>query len=78
MSPRFRLLRPVLAVTALLALSGCVAYPAGGYYGAPYGDPVYAPGPTVVVPIAPYYYGGSYGGYRGGYGGYRGGYGHGH
>lgn len=72
MSHSFRLLRPVLAVTAALALSGCVAYPAGGYYGAPYADQVYAPGPTVVVPIAPYYYGG---GYHGGYGAYRGGYG---
>ena len=40
--PRFvRLLAPALAIAALAALGGCVAYPApyatAGYYGAPYG-----------------------------------------
>ena len=54
------------AAIALLALSGCVAYPAGyGYAGAAPG--YYAPAPAVVVPVYPAY------GYRGGWGG---GYGH--
>lgn len=74
-----RLMRPV-AVAALLALSGCVAYPAGyGYYGGGGGGyyggrgGYYAPTPTVVVPVYPGY--GYRGGYGGGYGGgYRGGY----
>jgi hypothetical protein len=43
---------------ALLGLSGCVVYPAGGYYGGP--GYVYAPAPTAV------YVGGYHGyGYRG-------------
>ncbi len=62
------LLRPVLALSALALLAGCVVAPAGPYYG----GPAYAPGPTVVVPVTPFYFGGGYGGY----GGYRGGYGH--
>ena len=64
------LIRPAAALAALIALSGCVAYPEGTYG---YGGPAYyAPAPTVVVPIAPYrgWYGGGGGGwYRGGYGG---------
>jgi hypothetical protein len=67
MSCLVRLMRPVLALAALVLLSGCVVAPAGPYYG----GPAYAPGPTVVVPVTPYYYGGGYGGYRGGYGHYR-------
>lgn len=71
-----RLIRPA-AVVALVALSGCVAYPAGyGYYGGG-GGGYYAPAATVVVPVYPGYgYGGGYGG---GYGrGYGGGYGRGY
>jgi hypothetical protein len=67
MSLKVRLLRPALALaalTALAALGGCVAYPAGAY---PYGGAVYAPAPTVVVPVRPYYYGGYYGGYHRGW-----------
>ena len=73
---RKRLLTASAGLAALLALTGCVAYPADYY-----GGPVYAaPRATVVVPIVPYggYYRGGYGGgyrggYGGGYGGYRGG-----
>jgi len=36
---------PAVAALALLALSGCVAYPAGPGYGY-----AYAPGPVVVAP----------------------------
>ncbi len=52
------LMVPMLAIAALVSLSGCVAYPAygggGGYY---------APGPVVVAaPVyRPYYYGGGWG-----------------
>lgn len=71
--PLHTLTRLSLLLAAVSALAGCVAYP-GEYYGAP---SYYAPGPTVVVPIAPRgYYGGGGGGYYGG-GGYRGGYGRG-
>ncbi|HJS87959.1 MAG TPA: hypothetical protein VJ779_21105 [Acetobacteraceae bacterium] len=45
--PRF--LAPALAIAAAAALSGCVAYPAPGYYGGPYayGYPAYyAPAPV--------------------------------
>jgi hypothetical protein len=43
------LIRCAVAAGCLLALSGCVVYPAGGYYGHPH----------------PYYYGGGgYGYYR--------------
>ena len=42
------ILKPALLVLAgALALSGCVAYPAPGYYSYGYSDPYYAP----------YYYG---------------------
>jgi hypothetical protein len=72
MSRSIRLLRPVLALTVLVMLAGCVVAPASPYYGGPaYGGPGYAAGPTVVVPVTPYYYGGYYGGYRGGWGHYR-------
>ncbi len=40
--PRFL---PALAALMLLALGGCVAYPADGYYAEP--APVYAPPPTI-------------------------------
>lgn len=73
--------RPLLvpfAALALLALGGCVAYPAygpgyygGGYYGSGY---AYAPGYTYAAPVVVGGYG--YGG-RGYYGGgYNGGYRH--
>jgi predicted N-acetyltransferase YhbS len=55
------LTRLTIAAAAVLALSGCVVYPTGGYYGEP---GYYAAAPTVIV--APR---GHYGGY-GGYGGH--------
>jgi len=67
---RHTLLR-ILTATALLALSGCYAYPYGPYgYGPAYG-PAYA-GPVVAVPAPSIYVGGGWGH---GWGG--GGYGHG-
>jgi hypothetical protein len=70
MRTRSKLLSAAAAL-ALLALSGCVAYPAEPYgYGGGYGGGYYAAPPVVVAP-APYYYGGW--GYGGG-----GGWGHGH
>ncbi len=71
------------AAAALLALGGCVAYPAGpGYYGAApapapvaYADGGYyavAPAPVVVAPPVVIPFGGYYGGYRGGWGGHGG------
>jgi len=60
--------RIILAVGSLLALSGCVAYPAQPYgYGYGEGGGYYAPAPPVVVVPPPYY--GGYGGY--GWGGGR-------
>jgi hypothetical protein len=56
-----------LAMGALLA--GCVAYPAGGYYGGYAPGPYYAPTPYAVVapPVVGFWGGGyRYGGY--GYG----------
>lgn len=56
--------RSALAALALLALSGCVAYPGYGYgYGYPaYGYPAYAyAGPPVVVGV-----GGGWWGWHGG------------
>jgi hypothetical protein len=55
---------PALALASLVALTGCVAYPAGYGYGEAGG--YYAPSATVVIPAPvyrPYY-----GGYRGGWG----------
>jgi hypothetical protein len=55
--------RCTLALVALLALSGCVAYvpdAPGGYVGVP-----------IIVAPGGGYYGGYYGGYRGGYHGWR-------
>jgi hypothetical protein len=49
--PRTAIL-PALAALMLLALGGCVAYPAEGYYAEP--APVYAPPPTI-------FFGGSFG-----------------
>jgi len=60
------------ALLALLALTGCVAYPAGYGYGE--GGYYAAPAPTVVVPIVPWYGGWGYGGWGhggGGHGGWR-------
>lgn len=76
MKPRLELhikslLVPAVAFVALLALSGCVAYPGYGYGGGYYG----APAATVVVPVAPVYGWGGGWGHRGGWGG--GGWGHG-
>jgi hypothetical protein len=34
-----RRLTPILAIGVLALLSGCVVYPAGGYYGGGYGPP---------------------------------------
>lgn len=48
--PRFL---PALAALMLLALGGCVAYPADGYYAEP--APVYASPPPTI------YFGGSFG-----------------
>jgi len=64
-----RAMMPATVLLAALALSGCVAYPAGGYgYGY---APGYYPAPAVVVP-GPIIVGGGWGG---GYG--HGGWGHG-
>ena len=61
---RHTLLR-IITATALLALSGCYAYPYG--YGPAYG-PAYA-GPVVAVPAPSIYVGGGWGrGWGGGYG----------
>lgn len=69
-----RLLAPVLAVASLVAVSGCVAYPAGYGYGYAENGYYAAPEATVVVPAPVFGFGYGYGGgYRGGYGG---GYGH--
>jgi hypothetical protein len=55
------LMRPALALAAVLTLSGCVAYPAGYYGGGYYA----APAPVVVAPVYPRYYGwGGYGRWR--------------
>jgi len=62
-----RLVAAVAAI-AMLALSGCVAYPAGPYYGGPaytYAPAYYAPTPEVVIGGGGFGYGS---GYRGGYG----------
>lgn len=64
---RFQTLaRLTIAAAGVLALSGCVVYPVGGYYGQP---GYYASAPAVIVAPRPYY--GGYGGYHrhGGYGG---------
>ncbi len=45
-----RLLFPAAAI-GLLALSGCVAYPAPGYYGYGYGAPAYVAAPPVVIGV---------------------------
>jgi hypothetical protein len=47
--PANRLIRLAVALGCVLALSGCIVYPAGGHYGHPH----------------PYYYGGAGGGYYG-------------
>lgn len=67
-----RVLRLTAAAT-LLALGGCVAYPAGGSYysGGPgpvgYGGGYYAPAPVVVDAPVVVPFGGFFGGYGGGY-----------
>ena len=67
-----RALLPVAALSALLAVSGCYAYPVGGYADNGY---YAAPSAEVVVPVPIY---GGFGGYRGGYReGWGGGYGRG-
>lgn len=59
---RARAMVPLLASLALavglLGLSGCVAYPVGGYYA---GDGYYAPGGYAYAPLAGAYVGGGYG-----------------
>jgi hypothetical protein len=68
---RGRALAPLVAslllAIGLLGLSGCVAYPVGGYYTA---DGSYAPGGYAYAPLPGVYVGGGYGYYHG-YGGYR-------
>lgn len=72
---RTHLLRPAVAIAALLALAGCVVAPPGSYYGAAPGYPAYA----AAYPAYPAYYaappvgvviGGGWGrGWGGGWGG---------
>lgn len=59
-----RLLPAISGLAALLAVSGCVAYPAG--YG--YAEPGYYASPGVAVVAPPVVVGGGY--YRGGWGGW--------
>ena len=64
-----RALAPLAVLGMVVALSGCVAYPAGPYAEGPY---YAAPAPAVVLP--PVYVGGGWGwgggwGHGGGYGG---------
>lgn len=59
-----RLLVPA-ALLGLLALSGCVAYPAGPYGGYAYGPaPVYVAPPPVVVGVGGGWWGGRWGRWR--------------
>jgi len=65
-----RALAPLAILGMVIALGGCVAYPAGPYPAGPYaGGPYYAaPAPEIILP--PVYVGGGWGhGYGGGYGG---------
>jgi hypothetical protein len=55
-----KLLITLAAAAAVAGLSGCVAYPAGGYYGNGYYGNGYASGyyGGAVIETRPYYYGG--------------------
>jgi hypothetical protein len=67
---RGRAKAPLLAALAvgLLALSGCVAYPVGGYYA---DGGYYAPNGYAYAPLPGVYVGGGYGYYHRGWRGHR-------
>jgi hypothetical protein len=58
-----RLLASLALAIGLLGLSGCVAYPVGGYYDGGY----YAPGGYAYAPLPGVYVGGGYGYYHRGW-----------
>jgi hypothetical protein len=60
-----RALAPLAVLGMVVALSGCVAYPAGPYAGGPYGSPYYA-APAAEVVLPPVYVGGGWGWGHGG------------